>query len=310
MTEEKDKDLSLDEMREKRTIAEVLYKKFTEANEFFETHAFCFYEGEDGKYYNSRVAKYWGSNYITQDAGRKREVLRVMEKIQSDPLYSNVCTMFFIDRDYDESLANTNDDLFETPCYSIENLYAQECVLNSILQAEFGLNPTDPDLYKCIIDYQSRLKEFNQIIAKFNAVVKYQHLYAPDTICTFSNVKTSHLAHIEIGQVSKATRHDEQINKLISKLSADIELLKQLENELDLESSPHLIFRGKNQLDFLVSFIMKLKELNSSEGYFSRKLKHVYISLTENRLSELSQYAITPPELISFLERHRPQVST
>lgn len=72
-------------------------KKFTEAHEHFETHAFCFYEGEDGKYYNARVARYWGSNIITQVAGKKKEVLKVMQKIQSDSLYTNVCTMFFID---------------------------------------------------------------------------------------------------------------------------------------------------------------------------------------------------------------------
>ena len=117
-----DKEMTLEQMRAKRGISEVLFKKFTEAHEYFETHAFCFYEGEDGKYYNARVARYWGSNVITQVAGKKKEVLKVMQKIQSDPLYTNVCTMFFIDRDYDESLANTNNDLFETPCYSIENL--------------------------------------------------------------------------------------------------------------------------------------------------------------------------------------------
>lgn len=307
MSEEKE--MTLEQMREKRGISEVLFKKFTEANEYFETHAFCFYEGEDGKYYDSRVARYWGSNVITQVAGKKKEVLKVMQKIQSDPLYADVCTMFFIDRDYDESLANTNDDLFETPCYSIENLYAQDSVFSRILQSEFGLNLMDSDHHKCLTDYQLRLKEFNQIIIKFNAVVKYQHQYAPEIICQFSKVRTSHLAHIEIGQVIKAVRHDEQINKLISKLSADAELLSTLEEELRLERAPHLVLRGKNQLDFLVSVVMKLKDLNVSGGYFSEKLNNVRINLTENRLSELSQYAITPPELDSFLERHRPRVS-
>lgn len=308
MSEEKE--MTLDQMREKRGVSEVLFKKFTEAREYFETHAFCFYEGEDGKYYDSRVAQYWGSDFIPIVAGKKKEVLRVMQKIQSDPLYADVCTMFFIDRDFDESLANTNDDLFETPCYSIENFYAQEPVFCRILQSEFGLNLIDPDYHKCLADYRLRLNEFNNIIAKFNAVVKYQHQYAPEIICQFSKVKTSHLAHIEIAQVTKSFRHDEQIGKLISKLNADMALLETLENELHLESSPHHVLRGKNQLDFLVAIIMKLKELNISGGYFSRKLNNVYITLTDNRLSELSQYAITPPELDAFLEKHRSYVNS
>ena len=215
MTEKKG--LSVDEMRNKRSISEVLYKKFTEANAYFNTHAFCFYEGEDGKYYDSRIEKYWGSSFITQVAGKKKEVLKVMKKIQSDPLYANVCTMFFIDRDYDESLANTNNDLFETPCYSIENLYAQESVLSRIMQSEFGLNLMDSDHRKCMTDFQLRMEEFNQIIIEFNAIVKYQHLYAPEVTCQFSKVKTSHLANVQIGQITKATRHDEQITKLTNR---------------------------------------------------------------------------------------------
>lgn len=304
------REMTLEEMREKRGVSEVVFKKFTEAREYFETHAFCFYEGEDGKYYDSRVTQYWGTNFIPIVAGQKKEVIRVMRKIQSDPLYADVCTMFFVDRDFDEPLANTNDDLFETPCYSIENLYAQESVFRRILQSEFGLNYIDQDHQKCLADYRLRLDEFNRIIAKFNAVVKYQHQYAPEIICRFSNVKTSHLAHVEIAQVTKSLRHDEQINKLVSKLSADSEILETLENELLSESSPHLVLRGKNQLDYMVSIIMKLKDLNTSGGYFSKQLKHVYITLTDNRLSELSQYAITPPELDIFLKKHRPRVNS
>lgn len=139
--------------------------------------------------------------------------------------------------------------------------------------------------------------------------MQYQHHYAPEVVCRFSDVRTSHLAQIEINQVIKARRCDEKINTLISKLNADVEQLAILEEKLSLENEPHLVFRGKNQLDFMVSFLMKLKELNRAEEYFSEKLKRVYINLTDNRLSELSQYAITPPELSSFLEKHRPRTS-
>lgn len=307
MSEEKE--MTLDQMREKRGISEVLFKKFTEANEYFKTHAFCFYEGEDGKYYNSRIAKFWGPNFIPQVAGKKKEVLKVMQKIQADPLYKDVCTMFFIDRDYDVSMANTNEDLFETPCYSIENFYAQECVFSRILQSEFGLSIIEPDYHKCIADFRLRLEEFNQIIIKFNAIVKYQHQYAPEVICQFSSVKTSHLVHVEIEQVTKAIKHDEQIAKFASQLNADSDILDEVENKLHLENNPCLVLRGKNQLDFLVAFVKQLKDLNSSGGYFSRKLNNVHINLSDNRLSELSQYAITPPELDTFLESHKPQVT-
>lgn len=205
-----ERELTLEQMREYRSVSEAVFIKFTEAREYFGTHAFCFYEGEDGKYYDPRVSKYWGEDFIPIVAGNKKEVLKAMRKIKADPLYADVCTMFFIDRDYDKSLADTNDDLFETPCYSIENLYAQEIVFRRILQSEFGLSNIDMDHQKCLSDYRLRLAEFNRIIAKFNAVVKYQHMFSPETKCQFSAVKTSHLAHVEIEQVSKSINHDEK----------------------------------------------------------------------------------------------------
>lgn len=305
-----ERELTVEQMRSKRTVSEALFKKFTEARDYFATHAFCFYEGEDGKYYNSRVEKYWGTNFISFIAGNKKEVLKIMEKIQSDPLYADVCVMFFVDRDYDTSLANTNGDLFETPCYSIENLYAQECVLDRILRSEFGLNAMDSDYLLCLADYRSRLAEFNQIIFKFNAIVKYKHLYAPEAKCKFSNIKTSHLAHISIGKITKSSHYNAEISKLIEQLNIDEQILDAIENELRLEKTPHLTLRGKNQLDFFVAIIMTFKNLCISGSYFKKKLTRVRINITDNRLSELSQYAITPPELDRFLSSHRPQVAS
>ena len=154
----------MEQMRAKRNVAEAVFKKFTEAKDKFDTYAFCFFEGEDGKYYNSRIEKYWGGNFIPLVAGNKKEVLKVMRMIKASPLYNTVCTMFFVDRDYDKSLKGTDKDLFETPCYSIENLYAQETTFCRILQAEFGLSIIDSDYCKCLETYRARLAEFNQII--------------------------------------------------------------------------------------------------------------------------------------------------
>lgn len=94
MLDEREYRLTLEQMRANRSRSEVLFKKFTEAKDFFNSHAFCFFEGEDGKYYNSRIQKYWENNFIPLVAGSKKEVLKVMQKITSDPLYTDVCVMF------------------------------------------------------------------------------------------------------------------------------------------------------------------------------------------------------------------------
>ena len=298
-------DSLLDQMRQKRRTAESVFKKFTEFNKYFKTHAFCFYEGEDGKYYDLRVKEYFGDEFITFTAGNKIEVIKVMKKIKSEKLYDNVCKMFFIDRDYDESLVDIDNDLFETPCYSIENLYVNESVFSRILKTEFGLNINDYDFSKCIYYFRQLLKDFHALIIRFNAIVKYQHLYASEIKCQFSSVKTSHLVNIDINGISKAKRHDEEIEKLIAVLGVDTDAIEKI--EMDLKSADNLnqILRGKNELDFLVEIIKQLKKLNKNGKFFSCKLNSVNINLSENRLSELSQYAITPSELKVFLNEHR-----
>ena len=240
-------------------------------------------------------------------AGKKKEVLKVMKMIKASSLYDHVCTMFFVDRDYDKSLKGTDRDLFETPCYSIENLYTQEAAFCKILQAEFGLSIIDADYRKCLDTYKARLSEFNQIIFRFNAIVKYQHQYQPDSICQFSSIRTSHLARISVDEVVRSNRHDSIIAKLLEQLHASPEELSRIEETLAQEPQPHLVLRGKNQLDFMVSLIKIFKDLNAQGDYFSSKLARVHINISENRLSELSQYAVTPPELTEFLKAHRPQ---
>ena len=44
----------------------------------------------------------------------------------------------------------------------------------------------------------------------------------------------------------------------------------------------------------------KLRDVNNRGGFFSKKLDNVHINITNNRLSELSQYAVTPDELRLF----------
>jgi hypothetical protein len=47
--------------------------------------------------------------------------------------------------------------------------------------------------------------------------------------------------------------------------------------------------------------------VNDDGGYFETKYNNIHINLTSNRLSELSQYAVTPPTLEDFLERHKKE---
>lgn len=298
--------LSLEKMRKERRTYESVYMKFVNSGKYFNSHAFCFYEGEDGKYYDSRIRQRFQDKFITFIVGNKKEVLKLLERITSTDLYDKVCTMFFVDRDYDVSKSDYNRDLFETPCYSIENFYVQYECLTNILQSEFGLNIVDEDYKKCLQDFKAREEEFNELILEFNALVFLRRKKSEsNSNYSFSSVKTSRMIKVDIDKIVKANRYEETINEIKEQLGFEQHEIENTKKELEERGDYSKNFRGKNQLDFLVEFIKKLKKLNDDGGYFSLKYNNIHINLTSNRLSELSQYAVTPSVLEEFLERHK-----
>lgn len=301
-----DETLSLEQMREERNTASSTFIKFVDCIKYFYTHVFCFYEGEDGKYYNSRIRQQFGDDTITFSVGNKKEVLKLLDRIKDAGMYDNVCTMFFVDRDYDVSIAGTNEDLFETPCYSIENLYVQKECLIKILQSEFGLNKMDEDCKKCLRDFELRETEFNERLLEFNSLVYLRRKKSDlNSDYSFGSIKTSHLVNVNVKKISRSAKYDEIINDIKDSLHFIDEEIEEAKTELMDKGSCSLNFRGKNQLDFFVEFINELKRLNSAGGYFSIKRTRIRINITANRLSELSQYASTPSSLIEFLEKHK-----
>lgn len=297
--------LNVEEMRTARHSANSIFIKFTSDYKYFSTHAFCFYEGEDGKYYNSRIRKYFNSDFLTYTVGNKKEVLKLFYKIKDDSSYDSIIKMFFIDRDYDNSLCGTDDDIYETPCYSIENLYADKKCFEYILQAEFGLNIVDNDYNKCIKDFELRFNEFNNNILEFNSLVLLRRKKSDsNSNFQFGSIKTNHLISCKISEVKKASKYDETIKHIMETLNISVDELNECKQDIFRAGSLEMQFRGKNQLDFIVAVLNDLKELNINSLYFSHKLNCVKLNITTNRLSELSQYAITPKCLDIFLEKH------
>lgn len=297
--------ISLDLMRKERNTYEAIFIQFTSKRKFFNSHAFCFYEGEDGKYYNSRISQKFENQFLTFTVGNKKEVLKLLKRIKDDKIYDSVCTMFFIDRDYDQSLAKVDEDLFETPCYSIENLYVKRECLIKILQSEFGLNEVDEDCQKCLQDFEKRQKEFNDCILEFNTLAYLRRKKSDsNSNYSFGDIKTSHMVKVNVDKISKARKYNETINEIREKLQFEDWEIEKAKNELIVKGNFTSNFRGKNQLDFFVEFIRGLKELNG-KGYFSTKYNNIHINITSNRLSELSQYAVTPSSLEMFLEKHK-----
>lgn len=301
-----DGNLSLEQMRKERGMHQAVYMQFVNSKKYFKTYAFCFYEGEDGKYYNSRIRQKFGDKFLTYTVGNKKEVLKLFKRITSTNLYDDVCTMFFVDRDYDLSLSGTSEKLFETPCYSIENFYVQRECLKKILQSEFGLNEIDNDFQKCLADFEQRERDFNNEILEFNSLVYLRRKKSDsNSNCAFGSIKTSHMLKVSVDKVERATKYDETINDIKEKLQFEEKEIEKAKEELKEKGHFSVNFRGKNQLDFFVEFIRGLKKLNEDGEYFEIKHNNIHINVTSNRLSELSQYAVMPTVLEEFLEKNK-----
>lgn len=105
----------------------------------------CFFEGEDRKYYVTRL-DLAGDNFCWAgiDCNGKKNVLALYELIATHDTYKNALVAFFVDRDFDEPIPQEiRSVVYETPCYSIENLYCTDHCIQRVLSIEFKLE-NDP----------------------------------------------------------------------------------------------------------------------------------------------------------------------
>ena len=309
---EKQKDALLQSMRDGRRTYPAVYMNFIQYKDYYATHAFCFYEGEDAAYYDSRVEQFLndGNRFITLIAGNKEAVLKTMKAICRDPAYAPVRKMFFVDRDYDVP-QSPHPDLFETEGYSVENYYVEEATFCRILRSAFHINEADANYQPCLNAYRETFNQFHEVIRPFNARVLYKHRYEPQNKdCCFSSISHTHLAKIQIGSAERGNRYDKELSKIDQALNIDYSVLAQIEEELRLETVPLRIYRGKNELYCLTILLEKLRDAYNNDTtdsvFLERQKRKIKLPASNHPLLTLSQFASTPQKLANFITSHRP----
>ena len=173
----------------------------------------CFFEGNDVKYYGPRLKMLKRDlDWQPVTCGGKVAVLQVYGLISKHEVYSNANVAYFVDRDY--SLTPLPDDshkVYCTPCYSVENLYVSEVVMEAILQGEFGLSrfPDERGSFAaCLTAFNERFTEFLEAAAILDAWVYAQRRKeaASGGVRTLdaSLIKLSQLFSIECDKVQAA----------------------------------------------------------------------------------------------------------
>ncbi|HGA1022773.1 TPA: DUF4435 domain-containing protein [Bacillus cereus] len=304
-----EKNLSRDDkLRSKRTRGAVGFHKFVLKYKSKQKKPYCFIEGEDNKYYLPRLIMICKTEPEFIRCNGKQGVIEAFQEIQKHKEYKEDSLLFFVDSDFDTPINNEN--IYETPCYSIENLYTSPRVFERILKSEFSLDEAESDFANAMNFFINKQNEFHNVIALLNAWIFSYKKYIDKTgeIIKLRLNELSfkeHLVAVSLeGITCKYNLEDiEKTLNIPNKVSND-EIMSTYQV---INSNPKRgeIFRGKFELEFFRILLNKvIEDGNKKENrkIFLNKRK-VSLPLDANILTVLSSYAETPECLFEYIEK-------
>lgn len=307
--------MSVESLRKARNSGQAVFIEFTKAYSKEANTVFCFFEGKDSAYYRLRITTRIGvDDYKKYCCGGKKGVLDAQRLITNKSQYSTALLAFFIDRDFDDSIYSSGiQEVYETPCYSIENLYTSIECFSKILKDEFSLTEEDEDFQRCINLYNELIQEFFQKTETLNTWLACQK--DKGVKLNLSSYDIFDFIRLNLYEKNNRVQVLYNLEKLYTVFSDSIHLgedelaaklcqLKQLE--------PHKSFRGKFGLQFFIKFLNKLSEdaCSRNRRLFTEKLNVSLNVSVDNALSFLSHYADTPKCLINYLDSVRFKMSS
>lgn len=299
----------LDQLRLSKDKASVAFQEFALSTRTFNDHFFCFFEGKDSPYYVPRINPFI-EKIKPINCGGKEKVLKVYELIKNQNVYNKYKKAFFIDRDFNKPIENIDEMIFETPCYSIENLYVNIESFKKILIHELQLSETSDDSFEvCISLFNDRLSEFNKSSTLFNSwyacLIEIRDSQGIQTGVSLEEKLPKGFVNITLQCVTK--NYDfEKIKQTFPNAYQITENDLEAKNNIFENCDANNIFRGKYQIEFLITIIQLIiddskthKTINKSKINFSfdGALNH------QRALNIFSAYAETPNVLVDFLKR-------
>jgi hypothetical protein len=300
----------IDSLRKSKDKPQVAFQEFALSTGTHKKHLFCFFEGKDNSYYVPRIKQYT-NDYYPVKCGNKMATLDVYALIIAKPEYKKYKLGFFIDKDFDSPVGEKNPPVFETPCYSIENLYVSLSVFKEILVNEFHLSETSDMLFDTLSNlYEMRQREFHSAIILLNAwyacLKEKQHNENVEIGVSLNDLKLNQIIEIKLDCVVQ--NYDLEKLKTIFPDAIEIDettLNKKIAFFKSIEQ--HKVFRGKYEMEFLLKMIKDiLYDSYSTKTIVTGKIRFSFgdgSSLSQEQLLNVfSAYAETPEELVSYLK--------
>lgn len=275
---------------------------------------YCFFEGyEDKRYYGIRIKFTAQKEFKDFTCIGKSNVIKIQKLIKDKIEYNDAKTLYFIDKDYSDDKIEEN--IYVTPCYSIENLYSSEYTLKEVLKSEFNISEGDEDFSNVLKLYRNLQNEYHEQLLFFNAWLSCQYdikkLHNISTYLKIDDIVKKYFESILNNDISLRAHIFDDLNNIVkleelfknSPKITDIKLSKKIELFRSVSYDKGCGFRGKFELKLLVAFLQKIKEEagKKSSAIFKNKYKCTLVFNFESIISTLAKDSYTPKCLNAFL---------
>lgn len=242
--------MSVDSLRASRDKATVVFMEFTRLYKQDPSALYCFFEGEDSQYYGIRIKTIVKpKKYYYLICNGKDGVLRIQRLLSSRQYYANVIAAYFVDRDFEKPISELGlEGIYETPCYSIENLYASVECFSEILRSEFKLMESDENFDRCVSLYRKLQAEFHDAVELLNTWIACQRDKSSEL--NISNLSVLGFVSIELDKIARRYVIDDLYRKFPKAAIIPPAELDARRNEL-IARTRQKSFRGKFEIDFL-----------------------------------------------------------
>lgn len=260
---------------------------------------YCFVEGHDLPYYNSRIEAISGRRCVFIDSKGKKNVIKACCYFNNQPNYANYTKLYFVDHDYDDN-SNLDSAIYVTPCYSVENLCVSNVSFAKMMKGVYNVDVDNPKYELVMTFFETEKNKMLSATKTFCAWYKCVRNMQGENHVELSESFPADISVIGPDYIMEVNNNLEYINAKYPNIPnvGSVELdasLQEINNNL-------INIRGKYVFEFIEYITCVLnKDVKGQKKYTEGKA-----TFEKNRktlLSRLSPYAETPTSLRDYVFR-------
>lgn len=281
------------------SVSVVIHKFYCSLGKISNSTLVCFVEGYDLPYYNSRIEAISGQHCVFIDSGGKKNVVRTQQYFSNKDAYSVYRKLYFVDSDYDDNSC-LSDDIYVTPCYSIENLCVSDDAFIKIMKGIYKVDIDNPKLDKAISFYKKEQDKFIRATSLFCAWYKCVKKLPGENSVKLSESFPQAISEIGADNIIEKNNNLQYINDLYP----DIQDITDDEIHVALVGIDGKMenIRGKYVFDF-IEYITCCFNRDSRGSRIYTEGKTSFEKNRKTLLARLSPYADTPTSLRDYVNK-------